>query len=116
MVSAGILGIALEHFFRLLAGVGISSRRDEEITEVQPGIQILGIEFDGASEGLIGGRGMLLLYLQKSEAIVRIGEIRADLNGLTVFVFRWGKLPLREILVSCFEMRLGTRGTAAGWQ
>jgi hypothetical protein len=116
VVSAGIPGVALEHLFRLPAGVGILSRRDEEIAEVQPGIQILGSEFDSAREGLFGGRGMLLLDLQQSQAIVRISEIRVDLKGLTVFVFRWGKLFLREILVSGFDMRLGARGAAAGWK
>ena len=88
MVSAGTLGVALEDVFRLVAGLGILSRRDKQVAEVQPCIEIFGIEFDGMGEGLIGGRGMLLLDLQKSQAIIRIGKIRADLNGLTVFIFR----------------------------
>ena len=88
MVSAGILGVALEDVFCLVAGLGILSRRDKQVAEAQPGVQILGIEFDGMGEGLIGGCGMLLLDLQKSQAIIRIGKIRADLNGLTVFIFR----------------------------
>ena len=88
VVAAGILAVLLEHRFCLVAGLGILSRRDKQIPEVQAGVQIFGVEFDGMGEGLIGGCGMLLLDLQKSQAIIRIGKIRADLNGLTVFIFR----------------------------
>jgi hypothetical protein len=39
-------------------------------------------------ERLSGGRGILLLDLEKPQAVVSVGEIRIDLNRVLVFVLR----------------------------
>jgi len=87
-VSAGIFSVLLKDRLGLLAGFGILSGRDEQVAEAQTSIQILGIEIYSMRERLSGGRGILLLDLEKPQAVVSVGEIRIDLNRVLVFVLR----------------------------
>ena len=61
-----------------------------------------------------GSRGILLLDLQKSKAIIGVREIGIDLNRLLVFILRRRELLLREVLISFFDMLSRSRGAATG--
>ncbi len=112
-VSAGIFSVLLKDRVGLLAGLGVLSRRNEQVAEAQSSIQILGIEIYSVRERLSGGRGILLLDLEKPQAVVSVGEIRIDLNRLLVFALCRGELRLREVLISFFDVFPGPRCTPA---
>jgi hypothetical protein len=90
----------------LICGFGRLPSSDQNISEIDPCLNIAGLKVDGAQQLSVGGHDRSLLDENLGELIVGIGEVVVDLESVLELNHRFFKLALISVAFAAFEVSL----------